>query len=96
MATLDGIHLFELAPTSGAAFLLTKPVKEAFSVFSVAAPDGWVAEARHRYVVVRKPAALAGYATIREAVLHGLCAAFAFFGCVPAEVWWDKATKAKK
>jgi len=24
-----------------------------------------------------------------EAVLHGLCAAFAFFGRVPAELWWD-------
>ena len=24
-----------------------------------------------------------------EAVLHGMCEAFAFFGCVPAEVWWD-------
>lgn len=24
-----------------------------------------------------------------EAVLHGLCEAFAFFGCVPKELWWD-------
>jgi len=24
-----------------------------------------------------------------EAVLHGLAEAFAFFGCVPAELWWD-------
>lgn len=24
-----------------------------------------------------------------EAVLHGLCAAFAFFGRVPGELWWD-------
>ena len=24
-----------------------------------------------------------------EAVLHGLVEAFAFFGCVPREVWWD-------
>jgi transposase len=24
-----------------------------------------------------------------EAVLHGLCEAFAFFGAVPKEVWWD-------
>jgi transposase len=24
-----------------------------------------------------------------EAVLHGLVEAFAFFGCVPAELWWD-------
>ncbi|WP_168218901.1 IS21 family transposase [Limnoglobus roseus] len=27
-----------------------------------------------------------------EAVLHGLCEAFAFFGCVPTEVWWDNPT----
>jgi transposase len=24
-----------------------------------------------------------------EAVLHGMCEAFSFFGCVPREVWWD-------
>ena len=24
-----------------------------------------------------------------EAVLHGLCEAFEFFGCVPKELWWD-------
>src|SRR2546426_5836251 len=24
-----------------------------------------------------------------EAILHGLAEAFAFFGCVPREVWWD-------
>jgi hypothetical protein len=24
-----------------------------------------------------------------EAVLHGMAEAFAFFGCVPVEVWWD-------
>ena len=24
-----------------------------------------------------------------EAVLHGLCEAFDFFGCVPRELWWD-------
>jgi transposase len=24
-----------------------------------------------------------------EAILHGLVEAFAFFGCVPREVWWD-------
>jgi transposase len=24
-----------------------------------------------------------------EAILHGLVEAFAFFGCVPAELWWD-------
>lgn len=27
-----------------------------------------------------------------EAVLHGLCEAFAFFGRVPTEVWWDNPT----
>jgi transposase len=27
-----------------------------------------------------------------EAVLHGLCEAFAFFGCVPKELWWDNPT----
>jgi hypothetical protein len=27
-----------------------------------------------------------------EAVLHGMCEAFAFFGCVPREVWWDNPT----
>ncbi|HYH66456.1 MAG TPA: IS21 family transposase, partial [Urbifossiella sp.] len=27
-----------------------------------------------------------------EAVLHGLCAAFDFFGGVPREVWWDNPT----
>lgn len=27
-----------------------------------------------------------------EAVLHGLVAAFAFFGCVPRELWWDNPT----
>src|SRR5882672_12117167 len=24
-----------------------------------------------------------------EAILHGLVEAFAFFGCVPRELWWD-------
>jgi hypothetical protein len=24
-----------------------------------------------------------------EAILHGLVSAFAFFGCVPSELWWD-------
>src|SRR6202012_1371066 len=24
-----------------------------------------------------------------EAILHGLACAFAFFGCVPVELWWD-------
>ena len=24
-----------------------------------------------------------------EAILHGLVEAFAFFGCVPVELWWD-------
>jgi transposase len=27
-----------------------------------------------------------------EAILHGLVEAFAFFGCVPFEVWWDNPT----
>ncbi len=27
-----------------------------------------------------------------EAILHGMAEAFAFFGCVPAEVWWDNPT----
>jgi transposase len=27
-----------------------------------------------------------------EAILHGLVEAFAFFGCVPHEVWWDNPT----
>lgn len=27
-----------------------------------------------------------------EAILHGLVEAFAFFGCVPAELWWDNPT----
>ncbi len=35
------------------------------------------------------PFALALPTERTEAVLHGLCAAFAFFGCVPRELWWD-------
>lgn len=27
-----------------------------------------------------------------EAILHGLAAAFEFFGCVPRELWWDNPT----
>src|SRR5262249_39599634 len=27
-----------------------------------------------------------------EAALHGLAEAFAFFGCVPRELWWDNPT----
>ena len=27
-----------------------------------------------------------------EAILHGMIEAFAFFGCVPREAWWDNAT----
>ncbi|OWK37299.1 Mobile element protein [Fimbriiglobus ruber] len=27
-----------------------------------------------------------------EAILHGLVEAFGFFGCVPAELWWDNPT----
>ncbi len=35
------------------------------------------------------PFALALPTERTEAVLHGVCEGFAFFGCVPAEVWWD-------
>jgi len=35
------------------------------------------------------PFALALPTERTEAVLHGMAEAFAFFGCVPAEVWWD-------
>ena len=35
------------------------------------------------------PFALALPTERAEAVLHGLCEAFAFFGAVPKEVWWD-------
>jgi transposase len=35
------------------------------------------------------PFALALPTERTEAVLHGLVEAFAFFGCVPAELWWD-------
>ncbi|MDY3559190.1 hypothetical protein R5W23_006407 [Gemmata sp. JC673] len=35
------------------------------------------------------PFALALPTERTEAVLHGLVEAFAFFGCVPRELWWD-------
>ena len=35
------------------------------------------------------PFALALPTERTEAVLHGMAEGFAFFGCVPAEVWWD-------
>ena len=35
------------------------------------------------------PFALALPTERTEAILHGLIAAFAFFGCVPRELWWD-------
>jgi transposase len=35
------------------------------------------------------PFALALPTERTEAVLHGMAEAFAFFGCVPREVWWD-------
>jgi transposase len=35
------------------------------------------------------PFALALPTERTEAILHGLAEAFAFFGCVPAELWWD-------
>lgn len=102
MATLDGTQVFESVPTSGAAFLLTKPVKEAFSL---AAPEGWAAEARHRYVVIRKPVTLAGYAATLEtafaAAQQSLDLAsmlrIGHFGIRDAEaehlVWWPEGTE---
>jgi hypothetical protein len=57
MATLDGIQLFDFAPTSGAAFLLTAPTREPLFV----SHDGWTAEARGRYIIVRKPVSLNDY-----------------------------------
>jgi len=38
------------------------------------------------------PFALALPTERTEAVLHGMAEGFAFFGCVPAEVWWDNPT----
>jgi transposase len=38
------------------------------------------------------PFALALPTERTEAVLHGLVEAFAFFGCVPQELWWDNPT----
>ncbi len=38
------------------------------------------------------PFALALPTERTEAVLHGLVEAFAFFGCVPHELWWDNPT----
>jgi len=38
------------------------------------------------------PFALALPTERTEAILHGLCEAFAFFGCVPRELWWDNPT----
>jgi transposase len=35
------------------------------------------------------PFALAAPTERTEAILHGLVEAFAFFGCVPRELWWD-------
>jgi transposase len=35
------------------------------------------------------PFALAVPTKRTEAILHGLVEGFAFFGCVPREVWWD-------
>jgi hypothetical protein len=66
MATLDGIELFDSAPTSGAAFLLSTPVKSPKCVTH----DGWIAEARDRYLVIRKPITLAGYAPTRDAAFR--------------------------
>jgi transposase len=38
------------------------------------------------------PFALALPTERTEAILHGLVEAFAFFGCVPNELWWDNPT----
>src|SRR5262249_29704048 len=38
------------------------------------------------------PFALALPTERTEAMLHGLVEAFAFFGCVPRELWWDNPT----
>src|SRR6516164_11482780 len=38
------------------------------------------------------PFALALPTERTEAILHGLVEAFAFFGCVPSELWWDNPT----
>jgi transposase len=38
------------------------------------------------------PFALALPTERTEAILHGLAEAFAFFGCVPLELWWDNPT----
>jgi transposase len=38
------------------------------------------------------PFALALPTERTEAILHGMCEAFTFFGCVPREVWWDNPT----
>jgi transposase len=38
------------------------------------------------------PFALAVPTERTEAILHGLVEAFAFFGCVPRELWWDNPT----
>jgi transposase len=38
------------------------------------------------------PFALAVPTERTEAILHGLAEAFAFFGCVPRELWWDNPT----
>jgi transposase len=38
------------------------------------------------------PFALALPTERTEAILHGLVEAFAFFGCVPGELWWDNPT----
>jgi transposase len=38
------------------------------------------------------PFALALPTERTEAILHGLAEAFAFFGCVPRELWWDNPT----
>ena len=39
-----------------------------------------------------RPFAIALPSERAEAILHGMVAAFEFFGCVPRELWWDNPT----
>lgn len=70
MTTLDGIRLFETGqPTSGGAFLLTGTAKVGLTI---SLPDGWTADIKTggRYIVARKPAAIAGYVPSRDAAFR--------------------------
>jgi hypothetical protein len=64
MATLDGTQLFTAVPTSGAAFLLNKPVKQPLCL---ELPDGWTVALSGHYAIARKPEKLAGYKETRDA-----------------------------